>query len=125
MKKIAATIPSLEFAAAFSPDQAEVYAPQEKQLDESIGGAAAKSALLPTSKRPKAVSWPAVPDGTPQEAPTPRRMRIDVGWHLWKQNGEGTDLQYQVCFLIDQILYRSMIDYVERSSDAYQLMKDS
>lgn len=96
MKTIAATIPSLESASAFTPDQAEVYEAQEKQLEESIGGAAAKNVLAAPFKRPEATLWPALPEGSPEGAPTPSRLRIDVGWHLWQQDGEGTDLQYQV-----------------------------
>lgn len=96
MKMIAATIPSLEYAAAFKPDESELYESQEKQLDESIGSAATRNALLPAPKRPEATLWPAVPDETCEQKPTPSRLRIDVGWNLWQEEGEGTDLQYQV-----------------------------
>ena len=108
MKMIAATIPSLESAAAFTPDQAEVYEAQDKQMEESIGGAAAKTALVAPAKRPEATQWPALPEGSPEEAPTPSRLRVDVGWSLWQQDGEGTDLQYQVQFLLDNCLYQLM-----------------
>lgn len=104
MKMIAATIPSLESASAFSPDHQEFYEPQEKQMEDSIGGAAARSALVPVPKRAEAVNWPALPEGSCEEPTTPSRLRIDVGWHLWQEDGEGTDLQYQVHFHLHALL---------------------
>jgi hypothetical protein len=96
MKTIAASIPSLEAAAAFKPDVTEVYEMQEKQLEESIEDATARNVLAARKTPLEATAWPALPEGAGSSGACPEKLRIDVGWHLWKEDGEGTDLQYQV-----------------------------
>lgn len=96
MKRVAASIPSLESAAAFVPDDAEVFEPQPKTTERALGAAATNSVLSPEAAPVVADAWPAVPEGAPEAPAEPECLRIDVGWHLWKEEDEGTDMQYQV-----------------------------
>lgn len=96
MKRVAAAIPSLESAAAFVPDDAEVIAEQPKSTECALGAVAASSVLKPAPAPVMADAWPTVPAGAPAAPAAPGCLRIDIGWQLWKEEDEGSDLQYQV-----------------------------
>eukprot|EP00892_Ulva_mutabilis_P001149 jgi/Ulvmu1/11034/UM007_0215.1 len=98
MKRVAAAIPSLESATNFVPDDSEIIAPRPKSTECALGAAAATSVLKPAAAPLTAEAWPALPEGTPEAPAAPGCMRIDVGWQLWKEEDEGTDLQYQLVF---------------------------
>ena len=98
MKRVAASIPSLECAQAFEPDDSETIAAQAKSTERALGAAATSSVLAPEAAVAAADDWPAVPEGAPAPQADPGCLRIDVGWHVWKQEDEGTDIQYQVWF---------------------------
>ena len=96
MKRVAASIPSLECAPAFVPDESEMIAPHPKSAECSLATAAGSNVLEPAAPLVSADEWPFVPQGAPSAPAAPACLRIDVGWQLWKEEDDGTDLQYQV-----------------------------
>jgi hypothetical protein len=99
IKSIAARIPSLEAAPQFIADPTEQVAVPAKAKACALGPAAAAAPLALKAEPTAVMSWPQ-PAPKPGDAPTvatPKRLRIDVGWRLWSEGAEGTEIQYQVC----------------------------
>jgi hypothetical protein len=96
MKAVAASIPSLEAAASFIPDEAERYDRVPKVSNCALTAAACMDVRKPPSKPVAADAWPALPEGRGDVAEGPKRIRVDVGWALWDADAGGDDMQYQV-----------------------------